>query len=714
MSDSSTPRWWLWAILGVFTLALGLRLGYIAEIRDIGFFQVPLSDAKVYVDRAKGIAAGDWLGPAEYIHAPLYPYLLAPMYMAGVDSLLYPRLGQAVLGGLTCVLVMLATRRLFRPMGHAHAGALAAGVLMAIYPPAIFLDGLIQKASVILVLSAAVLWLMLAAAQEQRRWLWFACAVAMGLLILVRQNALAVTPLLVAWAWLGQHDAPLRLRAHSIAAIALGLAVTLTPWALRHKVVIGDFVLTTPNMGQNFAMGNHPAATGTYLPAQRGRASGDTETAVWYRDAEEALGRSLAPEEVSDFYMDASLEYIRDNPPPWLGLTAKKWLMTWGAYELPDTEDYYLYKDHSRIVRWGDAAFHFGVIGPLAIVGVVLTAGHWRRLWPMYLWLLAHALAIAAFVVFARYRAPMLPAVMMFAGIGIVQGTSLVAGRSWRKLGWPLAVALVAAAVINWPVHSRRVPHAFSYVNHAVALADGGEYDRALQALDRAEAIDPAHIDAKWIRGSVLFDMHQYEQAAEQYRAAIEGDPGFGGGYRGLGSCLLQLQRPAEAALELQRALELYPKDALAMNKLALANVAMGQIHEARRLLETAAAIAPDDPEVQLNLGNVFVGLGRIDAAVQAYRQALMLRPNYPDAALNLASVHINSGRLDAAIEQVQPLLEQNPPHFQAQLMHINALIRAGRQDEALDAARRYAAQSHLEQSQRASLQQITDALREQ
>jgi tetratricopeptide (TPR) repeat protein len=682
-------RFWPTAALGVFLVALLLRVGYVLEIRDVGFFNSPLSDALVYDQRARGIAEGDWLGPEDFVHAPLYAYALAAVRLAGFDSLLMPRLLQALLGALACVLLMDVTRRLLRDINHQHTIAITAGLLLAIYPPAIFFDGLIQKTSMVLALSTLVLWLMMLAAHSaQRRW-WIAIGIALGLLILVRQNALALIPLIMAWAWLGQRTLARTYRAQCIAVMLMALVITLSPWAIRNKIVIDNFVLTTPNMGQNFAMGNHPHATGTYLPAQRGRASGDTEQAVWKREAETALGRELSAAEISDYFMRASLAYIRENPSQWIALSWKKWLMTWGAYELPDTEDYYLYKEHSIILRAGDWLLHFGVLGPLAIGGIVLTARHWRRLWVLYSWLAINALAIAVFVVFARYRAPMLPLIMLFAAIMLIHGWYLLRQGAWRSLIPAMLSIILAGIAMNWPIHAPRKPQAFSYVNHAVALANVGEFQRALAELDKAAARSPHDVDTHWVRGSVLFDLQQYELALQQYQLAVQGDPSSGIAHRGVGSSLLAMGQPMQAAEHFVRALELDPLDHIAMNKLAVCRASAGHLLEALALLQAARAIGEQDAEVALNLGNVHVALGELDAAAEAYRQAMDLRSNYVDAMLNLASVELARQNTESALELLANVLDQQPANIAALVPYVNTLMQQQRRTEAIAAVER-------------------------
>lgn len=687
-TDHSGLRWFYWAILAVFVFALALRMAYLAEIRDIGFFHVPLSDALVYDERAQGIASGDWLGPDDFIHAPLYAYMLAGLRALGFESLLAPRLMQAVFGAFTCVLVMSLVRRVLKDQPRRDSIALCAGVIFAIYPPAIFFDGLIQKSSTVMLLSTLLLWLLYVARDAfTMRW-WFACGIVFGLLILVRQNALALVPLLVIFVWTCSDQLRSR-RALGIAVACLGFALAVAPWVVRHKIVLGEFFISTPNMGQNFAMGNHPNATGTYLPAQRGKAAGEAEHAVWKRAAEADVGREMTAAEISDYYMDASIAYIKDNPWPWLVLTGKKLVMVFGAYEAPDTEDYYQYFEHSKILWYGDTFLHFGVLGPLAVAGVILTLPHWRRLWMLHGWIVINTIAIAAFVVFARYRLPILPVVILFASAGIIQGFTVLSARQWRRAVASVIGLLAAAVVMNWPIHSPRQPHAFSYVNHAVALAEAGRYSEALLELDKAHAIEPGDVDAHWIRASVLFDMQRFDESLAHYRAALAGDSAFGGAHRGIGTVMLAAGRYDDAAASFRMALELDDHDHVAMNKLAVVHASRGESLQAMALLERAAAIDPKDAEVQLNLGNVHLALGRLDDARLAYERAIGLQRNYFEAHLNLANLHAAMGELDAAITHMRIALEIQPRDRQLLMMLINRYVQAGRQAEAIELLRR-------------------------
>src|SRR5215831_11047156 len=168
------------ATLAVFVLAFTLRLVHIWQIRGSPFFTVIMGDAHGYDEWAQRIAAGDWIGREVFYQAPLYPYLLAATYRIGGHSLTLVRVVQAVIGSCSCAFVAAAARRLF----SARAGLLA-GVILAAYAPAIFLDGLLQKSVLDVFFVCVALYLIAeitTATTEQRAGLWLALGLALGAL----------------------------------------------------------------------------------------------------------------------------------------------------------------------------------------------------------------------------------------------------------------------------------------------------------------------------------------------------------------------------------------------------------------------------------------------------------------------------------------------------------------------------------------------------
>src|SRR5689334_21608780 len=184
-ASSRNAPWFRGAVLVVFAAALGVRLLHVWQIRRAPFFDVLLGDARGYDAWARRLAAGDWIGRDVFYQAPLYPYFLGVIYAVAGRSLLLVRVVQAIIGAGSCVLLAIAGRRFF----SARVGVLA-GAALALYAPAIFFDGLIQKATLDLFFIALTLSLAGAILDNpSRRWRWLALGTALGALSLTRENA---------------------------------------------------------------------------------------------------------------------------------------------------------------------------------------------------------------------------------------------------------------------------------------------------------------------------------------------------------------------------------------------------------------------------------------------------------------------------------------------------------------------------------------------
>jgi tetratricopeptide (TPR) repeat protein len=653
----------------VAVAAVAIRAAALLSVRDLGFISGHLSDAAVYWQESGRLARGQWLASPDFVHAPLYAYILAVLRLASGDNPFAPRVVHIAFSALACVLVMLAGRRFF-----GLTAGVAAGLLMAAVSPAVFADLLIQKTSLEILLSSALLWTAgaWAAAEPERRTprqdlvRAAVAGAALGLLTLSRQNALVLAPLLALWVWVRSSGSP-RDRAAACLALLAAMTITLMPWAIRNRAVTGEFVLTTPNLGQNFAMGNLPEATGTYLPMHRGRASGEVEQDAWTRAAERAAGRSLSPREVSSHYLARSLEFIASEPGSWLALMGRKWLMTWGAYEWPDTEDLYLYIERSPPLRACDAVMHFGVLAPLAGAGLVLTWRDRRRAWLLYGWVGLVGLSIAAFVVFGRYRAPLLPVLAVLGGAVMPQVIAGVRRKADRPtLGWRIVLVAVGAGLLaawvsnGWLSPPRRA-RAFSHINHAVALANTSRYGESLAALDLALALEPFSSEARAVRGSVLLDLGRALEALAEYERVRRDDPTWSGGPRGIGNALLALGRADEAAAQFEAALALDPDDRMSACQLGASLAHAGRLDEALAVLTALVQREPRFAEARLNLGNVHLSRGDSEAAEQCYRSALEVRPDDVDAMHNLAALLAADGRVTEARRLLMQVLRLSP-----------------------------------------------------
>ena len=166
----------------VCVAAFLLRLICLAELRRSPLFAVLIGDALQYDSWARQIAGGQWVGTEVFYQTPLYPYFLAVIFKVAGHQLMVVRVIQAALGAVSCGLLAFAGRRFF-----SKRVGLVAAILLALYPPAIFFDVLIQKSSLDLFLMTVVL-AALAEFHERPHWSWMSRGSAIGLFTLNRRT----------------------------------------------------------------------------------------------------------------------------------------------------------------------------------------------------------------------------------------------------------------------------------------------------------------------------------------------------------------------------------------------------------------------------------------------------------------------------------------------------------------------------------------------
>lgn len=633
----------------VFALAAGVRLAHLLLLRDAPFFPLYMGDAASYHLWALELAEGAWIGDRVFYQAPGYPYFLGVVYALIGNHPMVFRVVQALLGSAACGLVALAGARLFSK----RAGAVAGG-LLALYAPAVFFDGLLQKASLAFFLLAVLVWLVAVAVDRETggmgadppdtRRTWAAAGAVLGLLVLTRENALVLLLPLLLWILLGRrHDVrdgtdaerdgadggprgpgsvpragrpALRRRLATAGLLVLGTLVTLTPVAVRNQVVSGELHLTTSQFGPNFYMGNNPRATGLPRPLRMGRDNPRFERRDAVVLAERARGRELSPGEVSAHWTGRALDYVRSRPLDWLGLMGRKLLLFWNDVEIGDTEDLYTHAEHSPVLRVLSTVFRFGLLAPVAILGVWITRREAHRLWPFWLAPLVYMASVLLFFVFARYRLPVVPFLALFAGAGIVRARGWLRSASGKETAACAGVVLASGVLCFWPA----VP------------------------VEQLRSGTRASIGAALERRSDL------EGAVEQYRRALELNPGNATAHFYLATAL-QRQGRLEPALErYRRALELEPERPEAHNNYGVALVAAGRREEAREHFRRAAELDPFFADPRDNLGTLARSRGEVEAAVEWYRKAVEADARHPTPRLHLADLLVTRGRIEEAL----------------------------------------------------------------
>jgi len=587
--------------LAVCSLAMLVRIYHIENAKTVPTSCHLVGDAKGYYEWSQFIAAGDWMGSEPFYQAPLFPYTLAVISkIVGPDPQRFLYV-QALWGILAVLLIYLASARLF---GLTAAGV--AGVMYALYPPAIFFDGILQKASLAGLLVCALVWLLSLRNRVFSYGKAISLGLVLGLLCLTRENAFAWWPLIVIWLFVEsrrhrssdviQKDSNLksqelpesttasyprglkpaaRGRRSSFVMLVvwflLGMMLVLGPVALRNRKVGGAWTLSTFQAGPNFYIGNGNSADGYYQPLVRGHETPQFERADATLLAERAEGRALSMNEVSDYWMARAWSEIGASPGRWLRLMGRKLMMVVNRYEVADVESLAVYSAASPGIGLIGMFWNFGSLAALSAMGMVLTRSRWRELWIYYVMMGVMVVAVAAFFILGRYRFVLVPLMVPFAAMGLVETVRQVrAGRVVSLWGAALA-GLVVAGVCHWPMHDEVRLDALAFMNAGVASAESGRLAEATPYMAYAVEVYPGSMEAQHNLALALSLQGRFDEAVGHYEAA------------------LSLARAASVEPEILAGIEY---------NYGVALERVGRVDEALAAFERAAALRPDDEMV--------------------------------------------------------------------------------------------------------------------
>jgi tetratricopeptide (TPR) repeat protein len=482
--------------LGVFGAALLVRALHLQQVvAHDPFYDQPSVDSLVYVEWARRIAGGEWLGHEAFFLSPLYGYLLGGLYGLTGPSFLAPLVLNAGFGAATCALVFAIARRLFD-----LRVALVAAALVCFYRMEIFYEGAPLLEALQTLLCAALVWAALRALAS-RRALDFALAGALtGLAVLGRQNLLLFALPFALWVVVATRSG--RLAGVYLAATALAVA----PATLHNWLAARDLVLVNSTGGIILYTGWNPEANGVYMvPSIFPRALADDpiEQKDAYRAvAEQRLGRApLRASEVSSYWRGEALAWAAANPGRALALGLEKARLFWNAFEAWDVRSETLARPTSWVLRMPLPGF--GWLAPLALAGLAISAARWRAFVPLYLALATHFATCVLFIALSRYRMPALSVLAVFAGVTPVALWDAVNAERWRAAGVAGAALLVGAVAVNVNVPTEDLTMA--HFNLGNAYKERSQWQPAIAEYEAALSAQPAYISG-WNNLALVYE----------------------------------------------------------------------------------------------------------------------------------------------------------------------------------------------------------------
>lgn len=545
--------------LAIFALAFAVRMVYMLQVRHSVFWSWPLVDAKTYDDIAQDLVKTSWLGPlpneqtpyAPYYQPPLYPFFLAVIYAAFGHLYLAAKVIQFAMGSVTCVLAYFIGQRFF-----GWRVAIAAGIATALTASQIFYDGQLLPAALTTFLNMLIIVLAAKQTDSPARWRWPVIGLLLGLSATTRPDILLFAPALVSWMWLERERVLPTGASKWTAALCLCALLPIGLVSARNAVVGKDFNLISWNGGINFFIGNYPDLDKT-LSVRPGLR--------WQElMAQPKLKAGITrPSQMSAFFYTNAARLAIKHPKRTASNLVRKFIWVWRGPEIRRNEDdYYLTQVSSlyRTLLWrrGNFGFPFGIIAPLALLGMLTHVRRRRELMLLYWYVITQTAMLVAFFPCSRYRAPMVPVLIVFAAAAVFEMVDLTRRRQAYDL------ALRVCALVGLAFFCTLAPPSFEGTPKQIesdtlqligaAYQEQGNISNAIAYFEKAIALTPNDPDTHKLLMGAAYLNGDYAKAEEHCKAVIRGIPELEEAYIWL-AIIYRAQGKIEQAEKIDRSL---------------------------------------------------------------------------------------------------------------------------------------------------------------
>jgi tetratricopeptide (TPR) repeat protein len=171
------------------------------------------------------------------------------------------------------------------------------------------------------------------------------------------------------------------------------------------------------------------------------------------------------------------------------------------------------------------------------------------------------------------------------------------------------------------------------------------QYPCVLDAFHQIVALNADSAEADMLVGEALDEMKDRIGATREFRAAVQANPKEPNVHFGLGYLLWMQGQTQEAAQQFKAELDNDPGHAQAMLYLADSKIQMNQTEDARPLLEKLLKINPSSPMGHLDLGIAYAEAGRTEDALGEFKTTIALKPDDVNAHYRLGRLYRAMGR---------------------------------------------------------------------
>lgn len=204
---------------------------------------------------------------------------------------------------------------------------------------------------------------------------------------------------------------------------------------------------------------------------------------------------------------------------------------------------------------------------------------------------------------------------------------------------------------------------AVAYNNRGLSYAQLKGFDRAIESYTRAIEIHPRYASAYKNRAWIYAQQRNYQQALADYSRALEINPQDAKAYNDRGNIHIQLEAYDQAIADYTEAIRCNEQYAVAHLNRGQAYMHQSAYEKAIADFDQALALPQNKAEAVAHhfRGRAYAQLGQPEQALADYEQALEERPTYAPLHNDQGLAYVQLEQYDAALAAYQTASEHNP-----------------------------------------------------
>lgn len=641
----------------IFTIAVVVRLLVALELSDTPFFNIYVGDSLSYHEWALRLVAGESQNTASF-QAPFYPCFLGALYYLFSPDPWTPRIAQALLAGVGCMLLSLSSFQLF-----GKRAAWIVGLIAALYTPSLFYDLLVHKSGLVLFLGSLIVFFVTRFIAGNRTIL---TTIAIGTVTTIAgiaiEHYLLLLPLMCVW-MLSYPKIVWQQRIRWVFGLLIGISLVQLPIVAENYWVAKIPFSKSSSAGVNFWIGNGRGANGHYREISTNLGNINFEQNDAIRIASNALGRQVSGHEASHWWFYRTFQEISDKPAEWITVMVRKAGLVLSDSEWPDEEAYGAFVPESLILNTLSIFLRFGLLFPLSIIGAIAL---WNKKEESRIFIaLSMAIlgAVMLFVVFGRYRYAAMPFMFLVAGSGAAMLSSL---NQW-KIRWKLLfiTSVAAGAIAFLPLDAKYN----EYFNYYYLIGERAyflnHFDAAKNMMVRTIPLRPSWAAPYNILARIYWQDKEWNLAEVYIRRVIALQPNFPEAYSFLGNILKRVGDDRTRSGDSEGAIKSYAG--------------------ARAAFKYAISHYPYNESTRHLLGTLMEKTAKPEEMIEYYQEVIAFDPKPQTSNYYLAVGLERQGKLNEAIEMLKRALDIDPAHEMSQNRWGTILEQQHRLTEALD-----------------------------